>query len=553
MYFRNPEQEIRKKNYARYKQMTARGFSIAEETTVHQLYVINEDPFGRAYYERPLGQSVKRDPVTGALYTVEEWATKEFIVDNKAQLINKASADLLLGKRLSVKWKEEDGVAEELDQWLEQLITRNKYLTAMYEAAIRNSSLGDQFYEAYMEDGLVKFRYINPYWVDIDHQGFEVNYYEIAWEFEEDPLPQAEREVRLFARRRKTEYAQKKTHYPGFIMKELYVREGRSWKPVAYGSYPENMIEVERALRSPHMQTFLEFDPWDPERNRESEDPRRIMVIVEYTGVDEPLLIHWPNYRMFDVYGVSDTGMIESLQNAMNNRETQLNDVLDKHADPSMYGDASFLDEYGNLTMSGGGSRYFPVDAQGTPPGYLVWDSHLQESQDEIKRLYEAICMNTEISPALLGKDEGGIESGRALMYKLIRSLAMKTRKEAYMNQAIVDMIRIGQKLRAVWGEATEDNPPQIEAAPRTDWEDEIYEPNIEVQSALPTDVRDIIEQVTKLVIGGVLTKATALDIVEKYFDEIDVEQEAVRLAAERSLAAEDEQRRAQDFLRGME
>jgi hypothetical protein len=161
--------------------------------------------------------------------------------------------------------------------------------------------------------------------------------------------------------------------------------------------------------------------------------------------------------------------------------------------------------------------------------------------------------MNTEISPALLGKDEGGIESGRALMYKLIRSLAMKTRKEAYMNQAIVDMIRIGQKLRAVWGEATEDNPPQIEAAPRTDWEDEIYEPNIEVQSALPTDVRDIIEQVTKLVIGGVLTKATALDIVEKYFDEIDVEQEAVRLAAERSLAAEDEQRRAQDFLRGME
>jgi len=555
MYFRDYEQEVRKKNYLRYQKLSERGFSVSSETALSALYVVNEDPLGRTYYKKPLGQVAIRDPITGQTFMQEDWATKEFIIDNKVQLINKASADLLVGKEVLVDFPDdESAVTDEMREWLVTFKKDNKLQTKLYEAAIRNSAFGDQFFEARVEDGKLKLAYVDPYYVDVAHDNGEVISMEIAWEIEIEASGAVNRSrVRrtldllgstLKLKEKSKKYVQKKTHYPGYIQWELLEVKGGETTSVPLSVNPANEALLKRAVSEDNFKMFLTSKgTW-----MEEDNPDLAFIVVEFTGIDELLLVHWPNYRMFKVYGESDTGMVESLQNALNSRETQLNDVLDKHADPTMYGDDAFLDENGNLVMSEGGGRYFPVQPGGVPPDYLTWDSHLDECQTEITRLYRAMAENTELSPALLGTDTGGVESGRALMYKLIRSLAMVSRKGAYLEQAVKDVFRVVQKLQQVWvvgdgssamdGVAYSDRgEPFVEMDPAR-WDGVVFDVDVELQSSLPTDVSEVIRNVGDMLTAGMISKETAVDIIEKYFDEIDATKEVARITAEGEAAA---------------
>jgi len=543
MYERNDEQGIRKLNYSRYRKLVEKGYSIAEDTANTSLYYINEDPFGRTYYQKSLGEVAIRDPLTGRMHTQEEWATKEFIVDNKAQLVAKVSADLIVGKKLSIKFKDTDSPKEEKIAWLEAFIKWNKLPTKLYESAMRNSGLGDQYFELEVRDNKIKVIYRDPYYVDIEYENDEVKFYEIAWEIDvEKPVSRS----LLKKKRQKTTYIQKKLHYKGMIRWELWEKKRREMVPVPLNANPENEELLERALSAPHMKTLVAKESGE---EYETDDINYVYIVEEYTGIDTFLLIHWPNYRMFDIFGASDAGMIENLQNALNNRQTQLHDILDKHADPPMYGNDSYLDENGNLVMTGGGGRFFPVVEGGEPPGYLVWNGRLEDSRKELERLYEAILDNTETSPVLLGKDEGGVESGRALMYKLIRSLAMAARKSVYMKTAINELVLTSQKLEEIWVVGDGIKSPDEEI--KTDWDD-LLEVVIEIQSAIPTDTQAIIKDVATLVERGLITKETGLLIVEKFFDEIDPKTEKKLLAAQEDREAELEKKRMPDLLAGI-
>jgi len=526
MYSRDEDHAIRKKNYVRYRKLSEKGYSISEETSQTALYYINEDPFGRTYYQKSLGEVAVQDPLTGRTYTQEEWATKEFVVDNKAQLINKVSADLVAGKRTSVQFAAASNPPEELIEWLKDFLEKNRFTSKVSEWAMRVSALGDQYIELSVENSGVKCTEIDPELVYIEHDHGNIVGYEIAWEIEIE----AGEGRRLFKTKRQLKtYVQKKFHYPGLIRWELYEEKGEEFIPVPLITNPSNRDLLERASTSPHMRMLLVDEKAETGKEVETEDIQYAFIVEEKTGVDEPLLVHWPNYRMFDIYGVSDNGVIENLQNALNNRETQLNDVLDKHADPAMYGDASFLDINGNLTMSGGGGRYFPVQAGENPPGYLEWGGHLTDSQEEIKRIYKAILDNTETAPALLGDDTGGVQSGRALMYKLIRSLAMATRKTRYFREAVQTLVRRAYKLKVVWIDG--DGVTSFEEETSTEWD--LYPVIVETQSAIPTDVDEIIKQVVQLVREKLISRESGLQIIEKFFDEIDVETEKKLLQQE--------------------
>jgi len=526
MYSRDSDHEKRKLNYQRYKKLCERGYSISEETASTALYMINEDPFGRAYYQKSLGEVAVRDPLTGREFTQEEWATKEFIVDNKTQLIAKVSADLVCGKKLSITFPKDQKPSPDDETWLEAFLKKHKLHTVLYEAAIRNSALGDQFFEVCVAEDEIEIPYRDPFFVYIEHDGDKVTAYELCWEIE------IKEEIRRLLSKevRKRTLVQKKIHLKGKIRYELWEIKGADTEKVPMITNPANVALVEKALTSSWMECYLVKEG---EIETETTDVAQVYVIEENTGIDAILVIHWPNYRMFDIYGVSDAGMIEGLQNALNLRETQMNDVLDKHADPAMYGPDDFLDPNGNLVMTGGGGRYFPVStgATGTSVGYLEWQGHLDDAKLEIERIYKAILDNTETAAALLGIDSGGVESGRALMYKLIRSLAMATRKFSYMKQALIDLISTAQKMRIVWIDGP--GVTSFDEELTTDWKDQIKEPTIEVMSSLPTDVTESITQVTSLVGSGLISKETGLEIIAKLFDEIDIEQEKKRLDAQ--------------------
>lgn len=575
MYWANEAQRLRKLSYTRFRSLSERGYSIEEETASSTLFAINTDPFGRTFFSKSLGEVVVRDPLTGRSFTQEEWATKEFVVDNKCQLVNKVSADLVVGKRLSIKFREEDReepselvgeekrseisslrpggqttVSDELDDWLQRFVRRNRLPTVLYESALQNSSLGDQYFALEVEGGGIDVVPVDPFFVEIlEHRGRVVGY-EVAWDIEQDVVaePSILGRIGQVRRRSRRDLVMKKFYFPGYIRWELFEIDRERLKRLPLWELPENRELLARAF-SPDAEHLVPMivgpeDETGEPGERPAEDERQIgevIALMEYTGIDVPTLVHWPNYRMFSRYGMSDNGMIESLQNALNNRETQLNDVLDKHADPAMAGPDAYLDENGNLPMSGGGGRYFPVGQGDDNPEYLEWGGHLQDSHREIERLYRAILANTETAAALLGMDEGGVQSGRALMYKLLRSLAMATRKATYMTQAIIDLTTIAQKLRLTWLVPEQPSVTAESEIPSSeDWRQVVFEPAVSVESAIPEDREGLISEVERLVEQRIITRATAVRIIERLYDEVDAESE------EQALESEDEVRRSE-------
>ena len=541
MYYRNDEQKKRKLDYHRYEQMTKKGYSIAEETSQSPLYVINDDPFGRTYYTKPLGEVAVRDPITGQQYTQEEWSIKEYIIDNKAQLINKISADLVIGKSIDIKFDDTISIAEEMNKWLKDLIKKSKLSTKLREAALQNSSLGDQFFETCLYENRIIFKKIEPAIIEIieDDNG-DVHCYEIAWEIE---CEEHKTESQLLGKSKKTKtvtYVQKKIHYKGKIIHKLYLMKVDELLPVPLTKIEENRVFVEKAISTKNknikalVSTSEDEDEDDEYKDAVTKDADSVYTIIEYTGINSNLITHWPNYIMFGIYGMSDNGMIENLQNALNNRETQLNDVLDKHADPPMYGPSDFLDANGNLTMSGGGGRYFPVNGESKPPGYMEWGGHLEDCQKEIFRLYKAILDNTETSQSLTGEDSGGISSGRALMYKLIRSLCMAARKREYADQAIIDLIDTAQKMKIVWIDGNGwDKAEQLTEEEGEKLDAMVIPIIIGYTSAIPVDDDALVRNVTTLVKDKVISKETGLDIISKLFDEVIKDEEMKRLGKE--------------------
>jgi len=533
MFAWNEDQEKRQLDYSRYRKLTLEGYSISSHVSAREaLYVINTDPFGRAYYLKPLGEIVQTERVTGREYLVEGWSVKEFIVDNKVQLINKVSSDLLVGNPPDITLK---GAPEKLQKWLEEeVIKPEKLYTKLLEGAVDVSALGEIFLMPYVKDSRIRIKIVFPEFVDVkfDDEGDVVKYV-YAWELEDVPTGNA-RVDRMLKRsksfrkeRDRTKLLRVKEFYKGRIEHSIFlVRGGKIESSVSMETIEPELYALAESDKNKRFQ-------FKTDESEYVDIPSN--TIIEYTGVDEFLFVHWPNYKLLRWWGQSDNAMVESLQNALNNRETQLNDVLDKHADPAMYGPQAFLDEEGNLRMSGGGGRYFGVEPDEVPPSYLTWDGHIEEVHAEIKRLYKAICDNAEVSMALTGMEEGGIESGRALMYRLIRSLAMKARKAEYLKSALEELIRTVQKLKVVFLDGNEED---ITEEPMRDWEGKVFPVEIKLKNNLPNDVEENVKMVAGLVSDGILSKKTALRILAKYLEEIEPEEEAKNLAEERKAEA---------------
>jgi hypothetical protein len=544
MYAWSDEHEGRQLDYERFRKLTMYGYSISSEYSAQEaLYVVNTDPFGRAYYEKPVGEIVKTEQMSNREFLVQGWSVKEFIVDNKIQLINKVSADLLVGEAPDITIAED--AADDMKEFLEKVEKENRFGTTLVEGAIKASSLGEMFIEPTIRDGKIKIKYVAPDFVDVRFslEG-DVEAFVYAWEIE-NAYTGDKRIDRMLKRTyketpdaRRTRLLRVKEFYKGRIEHSLYVIRNNQI------SEPVDMVAVEPVLWE-SASSLSEKRFVFKREIVEGVSDLELGTIVEYTGIDEFMFIHWPNYKLMGWYGQSDNGMIESLQNALNSRETQLNDVLDKHADPAMAGPRAFQDERGNVKMSEGGGNFFGIDKDELIPQYLTWDGHIAEVHEELKRLYKAICDNTEVAMALTGMDVGGIESGRALMYKLIRSLAMKARKARYLEAVLQELYRTLQKMKAQFIDggidkmdfANEEYPNNLAEV----WDGKIWDVEIEFKENLPADVGENLRDIGFLVSTGLLSTETALKIVAKYLDEVAPDEEIKRIRDEKAKVLVDQ------------
>jgi hypothetical protein len=182
------------------------------------------------------------------------------------------------------------------------------------------------------------------------------------------------------------------------------------------------------------------------------------------TGLPTIPVIHIPNYRTGShFWGYSDYLGLESLFAALNERMSQVSEVLRKHASPRLAVPQDYIRPDGTVALED--LEVIPFDPQYRPrPEYLTWDAHLTAAFSEIDRLLEMILLVSESAPAMFGLDKYGVaESGRALKYRLLRTLAKIARKRAYFASGLRQALYLAQCCEVLHGARYTPELPEVE------------------------------------------------------------------------------------------
>lgn len=171
---------------------------------------------------------------------------------------------------------------------------------------------------------------------------------------------------------------------------------------------------------------------------------------VVNTGVSDSLIYVLQGLTTSDtVYGHDDYTQIESVVSEIMVRMGQICKILDKHAEPSMYGSDTHLvpQEDGTYVLNPG--NFYPIDETGTPPGYITWDGNIQANMDVIKQLMEQIYALSELGGTLLGSADHavGAESARALKLRMVNPLAKVQRIAANITDTLKRVIATALQL----------------------------------------------------------------------------------------------------------
>lgn len=163
-------------------------------------------------------------------------------------------------------------------------------------------------------------------------------------------------------------------------------------------------------------------------------------------------LIHIPNdMTVFaQPWGVSDYASVDIVQDALNARRTNTRTVLDKHAEPLLAIDESFLDEQGQLNMEN--IRALPLVQDEPPPQYITWNGSLSDSREEARDLELAFWRAAGFSPESLGLgDAAGVESGRAMRLRENLTTATMMGKQLVWGPALRRVVWIALSMWTAW------------------------------------------------------------------------------------------------------
>lgn len=330
-----------------------------------------------------------------------DYAMLRYVVANFGGLMSRVSADLLFEEFPSIQLVGGD------NEFLTEVFDQNKLKTQLYESGQEQSYNGDVVLRIRAEGGQVVVEDINPcyYFPEYNKNNVrsEPKTHTLQWETT----------IQKGGKDRKALF--KEIHKRGEIIYEL-------WEIEDNGTLGEKLIVGE------YLKT-ADGKPY-PEK-------------VE-TGVNEFLLIHIPNRRTNrHFFGISDYKDLIPLFFALNNRITKIDNILDKHGEPILTVPPGVLDENGKVKReSFGVIEVDTQEAQGGKPEYIVWDAKLDSAFKQIEQMVELLYILGDMSPALFGMDKGGqAESGRALKFRLLRTIAKKHAKELYYDVGLKELV----------------------------------------------------------------------------------------------------------------
>lgn len=397
------------------------------------------------------------------------------IVLNWPRRLSTLWADLLLGETPKVTAGPQ-GSPEQLE--LERLIRENNFWNVAYEAAIDVSRYGT---------GLMKIRYDGRAIIEV--------------------VPPA-------------------IWYP--VVRPENIKEVTqhvlAWP---YTLRDERGIETKRLRVEIHERGRIIYQDWHMEKNGDrllgraddGEDQ------VQETGIDDFLIIPVHNLTTSDrCHGKDDYQDLDSVIAEMEVRIAQISKILDKHADPSMYGDESALetDPVTGKVRFRGGPKFFPVSPEGKPPGYISWDGQLDAAFRQLDQLTAQFYALSETSAAAFGQlREGLAESGSALRRLMMAPLAKVNRIRLRFDPAIKLALQLAARLEVTRGR---------------DQAVELHEITIAWQDGLPADETEETVNITRQVDAKLRSRESAVRRLQGLEGEA-LQEELDRIAADEAMA----------------
>lgn len=374
----------------------------------------------------------------------EDYDTATFMVLNWPKRLSTLWADLLVGEppRFKAGEPKTDESGEKTDESDEQkrldaLLKANHFDTLLHEGGIDISRFGDALFKVRLEDGRAVIEGQSPsYWFPVTSLGNvrDILYHVVAWQFE---TTEETRTALGTSRQEAVKYLKVEVHERGAVEHRL-LRLGENGR-------------IEREAAPTEMGRYF------PKLASEELDATRTGSRVRQdTGVDDFLVVHAPGMRTADrLHGVDDYSELESIVQEMEVRLAQISRILDKHADPNVYGDPNMLardPRTGETTLEAGG-KFFPIDENGTAPGYMTWDGSLAAAYQELEELKQQFYLVSETSAAAFGRLDAGIaESGTALRRLMQAPLAKVGRIRTRLDPVVKDLIELAAALEDAAG-----------------------------------------------------------------------------------------------------
>lgn len=170
------------------------------------------------------------------------------------------------------------------------------------------------------------------------------------------------------------------------------------------------------------------------------------------TGIDEIPVLHLGNaVRGGEHFGSSELIRVERIILALENRLSQEDEVLEKHARPKLVVGPGVLGDDSRASLKDFDVIEIDPDVmeKAVKPEYLTWDMQVAGITHEIEKLEEYLFITTETSPASFGLERDGsqVESARALRFKSHRTVNKVHDLRESMAEMLDDFFRIAQKL----------------------------------------------------------------------------------------------------------
>lgn len=412
---------------------------------------------------------------------IQSWIEKSndksivYIVCNFAGLISKVSADMLFGEKLKYVVGAKGGTYQEQ---LDRLVENNNLNSLNYEMGLSASWRGEVIYKIRweeFEDGDNR-SIIEPaspacFWPILNEDNVKDLKGGVFGHIKKGPDLNDERR-----------YLKIERHLPGSIENELWLlnQDGRT-------------IKDQVALN-----TFEEYAG---------------MSEKQETGYPGLLFHYTPNWRLEDSFwGISDYYDLEGIFDEINNRVSRISRVLDKHESPRLILPPGIMqfdektqrwyiekEDFEALEIPGNDET-----VRDDLPKYLTWDAELNAAFTQLEKLIELAFYVSETSPDAFGMNQGGVaESGRALKFRLIRTLAKVNRKKIYFDEAIKSAIMKALTLEAEYGNGKDPEDFNL----RLEWADGIPDDpmeqatieNIRTGNAPTTSIRSAVRRLDDL------------------------------------------------------